>query len=85
MSEVTKGSILLDFHIQNLFISRDVIFVEHIFPLKMLLALSSSKDSHASDSLIFYYLSSSVSFPFDPDLDHTVPLSPLVDATPFTC
>lgn len=31
---VTKGSVLLDISSQNLFISRDVLFLEHIFPYK---------------------------------------------------
>lgn len=56
-----------------------MLFIEHIFPLNIVPSSLSSSPSF-NYSFSFPTSSTPTSFPYDPDLDHTIPLSPLVDA-----
>lgn len=71
---INNRSHVADFHTQNLFISRDVLFIEHIFPLKIVIPLSKTFDT-SLDSFAPFHSTSSVC---DPYLDLMVPMLPLV-------
>lgn len=51
-SFTSKGYILLDINTKQLFVSRDVLFVEHIFPFKEFLITSSISSASGSSSFL---------------------------------